>query len=421
MKLVMTLLVRDEADIIDAHVAFHLNAGVDLVIAMDHRSSDGTTEILESYTELGYVQLIRQDAEQVRQREWVTYMARLAATEHGADWVINSDADEFWWPRARSLEDAFAAVPARYGVVYAPMCYFLPRPGRGPFSEVMTVRLLQPAPINNPLSRYRPSLKAAHRATAKVVVRRGNHEVEGAGRPLTSWHPLELLHFPDRSPEQFARKYANTIASWPTGGREPGAFVLAAQEEIERHGAGRGLRSGSCGGRRGARAGRRWAAALAVDTRLRGGAAPPTVARRGASPRRSSMRSSTWPCRAPSTSTGTRTGRRGARGTLTSSSFSPMGCSTSTSACRRDRSRGGGACGEARADADGARRDRRHPRTARVSPRCRGRPRYRDSTTTRTAWTSDVLESYVEEGTPCLYREWARCMRARGGATWRAC
>ena len=267
MKLVMTLLVRDEADIVDAHLAFHLNAGVDFVIAMDHRSSDGTTEILASYAEQGYVQLIRQDAERVRQSEWVTRMARLAATEHGADWVINSDADEFWWPRARSLADALAAVPARCGVVYAPMCYFLPRPGRGPFSEVMTVRLLQPAPINSPLSRYRPSLKAAHRASPKVIVRRGNHHVEDVGEVLTSWHPLELLHFPDRSPEQFARKYANTIASWPTGGREPGAFVLAAQEEIERDGAHKGFDRRAVSDRE--REQDPDSHVLAVDTRLR--------------------------------------------------------------------------------------------------------------------------------------------------------
>ena len=32
-------------------------------------------------------------------------MGRLAATELGADWVIHSDADEFWWPRGESLKD----------------------------------------------------------------------------------------------------------------------------------------------------------------------------------------------------------------------------------------------------------------------------------------------------------------------------
>lgn len=237
MKLVMTLLVRDEADIVDAHISFHLNAGVDLVIAMDHRSEDGTSEILKAYERDGHVRLIRQDAEEVRQSAWVTSMARLASTEHQADWVINSDADEFWWPRAPSLKQALNAVPARYGVVYATMSYFLPRSGIGPFSELMSVRLQQSAPINNPLSRYRPTLKAVHRGSPRVVVRRGNHEAEGVGRPFSSWHPLEVLHFPDRSPAQFARKYANTVESWPRGGREPGAFVLAAHAAIEGVGA----------------------------------------------------------------------------------------------------------------------------------------------------------------------------------------
>jgi hypothetical protein len=229
-------VVRDEADIMDAQIAFHLSAGVDFVIATDHRSEDGTTEILQGYAREGHLRLIREEADRVRQADLVTRMARLAASEHGADWVINSDADEFWWPRAGTLKEALAAVPAPYGVVYAPMCYFLPRRGAGPFYDVMTVRLSQHAPINDPLSRYRPTLKAAHRATSSVIVLRGNHEVEQAGPRFTVWHPLEVLHFPDRSPEQCARKYANTVAAWPAGGREPGAFVLAAQDAMQRVG-----------------------------------------------------------------------------------------------------------------------------------------------------------------------------------------
>ena len=31
MRIVMTLLARDEADIVDAQIAFHLHAGVDFV------------------------------------------------------------------------------------------------------------------------------------------------------------------------------------------------------------------------------------------------------------------------------------------------------------------------------------------------------------------------------------------------------
>src|SRR5262245_7641338 len=88
VKLVMTLLTRDEADIVDAQIAFHLHAGVDFVIATDHRSEDGTTEILERYEREGRLRLLHEGGAEVRQEEWVTRMARLAATEHGADWVL---------------------------------------------------------------------------------------------------------------------------------------------------------------------------------------------------------------------------------------------------------------------------------------------------------------------------------------------
>jgi len=40
----MTLAVRDEADVIEANIGYHLDAGVDFVIATDPRSTDGTTE-----------------------------------------------------------------------------------------------------------------------------------------------------------------------------------------------------------------------------------------------------------------------------------------------------------------------------------------------------------------------------------------
>jgi Glycosyl transferase family 2 len=208
MKLVLTVLARDEADIIDAQVAFHLNAGVDFVIATDNASQDGTTEILESYVRQGCLHLIREPAEGLRQGEWVTRMARLAAREFGADWVVNSDADEFWWPRGASLKDVLEAVPEEYGVVNAFWRSFVPRPDDGAFfSERMTARLSSAAPINDPRSFYRPVTKIAHRADPDVVVGRGNHDlVRSDFRPLTTWHPLEVLHFPQRSRAQWARK-----------------------------------------------------------------------------------------------------------------------------------------------------------------------------------------------------------------------
>jgi hypothetical protein len=204
----MTVLARDEADVVDAQISFHLNAGVDFVIATDNRSQDGTTEILESYARAGCLHLIHEPAEGLRQGEWVTRMARLAASEFEASWVINSDADEFWWPRGGSLREVLAAVPQRYGVVQAFWRSFVPRPDDlSFFAERMTVRLSQHAPINDPTSFYRPVTKVAHRADPMVVVGRGNHGlIDSRLAPLTTWFPVEVLHFPLRSRAQWRRK-----------------------------------------------------------------------------------------------------------------------------------------------------------------------------------------------------------------------
>ena len=126
VKLVMTLRTRDQADIVDALVAFHLNAGVDYVIATDHRSQDGTVEILEEYARAGVLHLIREHGEEVRGSEWRTRMARMAATTYAADWTFSCDGDEFWWPRGPSLKDVFAATPKDCGIVFAAVRNFVP-------------------------------------------------------------------------------------------------------------------------------------------------------------------------------------------------------------------------------------------------------------------------------------------------------
>ena len=144
----------------------------------------------------------------------MTTMARAAATEHGADWVLLSDGDELWWPRGGSLRDVLAEVPQRYGIVRAISRYFVPRPDDDrSFAERMTFRLTPRAPINDPATPFRPVAKLAHRAHPGVVVGNGNHAVSGIPLvPLEAWTPIELLHFPLRSAAQCARKYREDLA-----------------------------------------------------------------------------------------------------------------------------------------------------------------------------------------------------------------
>jgi glycosyl transferase family 2 len=215
MKLVVTLRARDEADVVDAQIAFHLNAGVDFVVATDHRSEDGTTEILERYAREGYLHLIREDRDEMNEGEWATRMARLAAAEFGADWVIASDADEFYWPRGDSLKEVLASIPERYGIVHALLRQFVPRPGEDSFfADRMVTRFSGSAPINDPTSLFKPNLKAIHRADPRVRLSAGAHALlDSPFVPLRGWYPIEFLHFPIRSFEQYDRKHRNLRAA----------------------------------------------------------------------------------------------------------------------------------------------------------------------------------------------------------------
>jgi hypothetical protein len=134
-------------------------------------------------------------------------MARMAATDFGSDWVLNTDADEFWWPRGGSLKEVLAPLPSRFGGARGMWRHFVARPdGDEFFAERMTVRLC--APVTDADHAFSPHFKTAHRADPEVVIGGGNHEVSGrALRPLRGWYPIDILHFPIRSLEQCERKY----------------------------------------------------------------------------------------------------------------------------------------------------------------------------------------------------------------------
>ena len=180
--IVLTLLVRDEIDIVDEFLRYHLELGIDFVVATDHMSCDGTEDVLARYERAGHLHLLRETSASFRQREWVTRMARLAATDFGAEWVVNSDVDEFWWPRDGSLREVLDSVPPRFGLVHGLWRHFVLRPQGGePFYERMIVRR---TPSTDETSTYVPAFKAIHRADANVVVGRGQPQgVREQARP----------------------------------------------------------------------------------------------------------------------------------------------------------------------------------------------------------------------------------------------
>lgn len=204
MKLVMTLLVRNEADMIETNLNYHLAQGVDFVLVTDHGSTDGTRERLRPYERSGAVAVIEASDEPHHQSRRVTRMAQLADAEHHADWVFHNDADEFWWPVAGRLCDVFAAIPAEFGYVMVPRRNFLPgEAGPDPFYSHLVHREAESLNlVGKPLEP-----KMAHRARAGVVMTPGNHSLTGVDlRPVPDLELLEIFHYPMRSFEQFEAK-----------------------------------------------------------------------------------------------------------------------------------------------------------------------------------------------------------------------
>lgn len=205
MKLVMTLLVRNEVDILEDNLDYHLAQGVDFVIVTDHGSSDGTSELLRAYERQGAVRVLREEGYEHHQSRRVTRMAQLALTEHAADWVIHNDADEFWWPLSGSLRDVFDSIPDEYGQIEVTRRFnFLPsRDTAGPFYSRLIHREVRSFGLGGaPLEP-----KTAHRPHPEVTVAPGNHWISGGDlRPSPIADMLQIFHFPMRSYQQFERK-----------------------------------------------------------------------------------------------------------------------------------------------------------------------------------------------------------------------
>lgn len=188
MKLVMSIVADDRhADGLDVQVSFHLNAGVDAILVAEDGIGDAVRSVLRPHLSAGSAHLIAGTSGQ-SEHERRTSLARRAATEHGADWVLDSRLHEFWWPRGRSLKDVLVAIPARYTVVQALVRRFVPDPSGSP--SVVRSSLSANPPHELALGRW---LRPVYRADPSLVL--GAHDVapEAWRVPLRAWYPIELF------------------------------------------------------------------------------------------------------------------------------------------------------------------------------------------------------------------------------------
>lgn len=227
MKLVMTLLVRDEYDIVKTNILFHLERGVDAVVAIDNGSVDGTREILEELSKSADIRIVDEPGRNYDQTRWVTHAAFLARDEMGADWVLNNDADEFWVGRDGTLKDLLREAGSNNLLLCSRlnMVTGYDASDDRPWYERLTHRVKTQVAMPKIRDIYKDPLpcpffyldlppKALVRTEGLVAVAQGNHKASFDTHASVVTAPIDIFHFPIRSSAQFERKIAQGGAAY---------------------------------------------------------------------------------------------------------------------------------------------------------------------------------------------------------------
>lgn len=208
--LYMTLLVKNEEELLEQNLIFHKQMGVDGFIVTDNNSTDHTPDILRKYKELGWIkEIIQEPATDYRQKKWVDRMVWCAKTIFHANWVINADADEFWYAPSGNLKSGLKHVSDN--VIKCAIRNMYPEEGKS-FREWKYV--VDPVTDTDKydLSPYslfgRQIPKVMHRTRGYIQISMGNHKV--AMFPKRSGKSdIRIYHYNIRGRQQFLEKMIN--------------------------------------------------------------------------------------------------------------------------------------------------------------------------------------------------------------------
>lgn len=224
--LIMTLLARNEADIIKENIDFHLERGVDYVIATDNASDDETQDILREYERLGCLKLIIEEGRDKSQWSWVTRMARLASDDYRADWVLNNDADEFWIPTTGNLKELIEDTVSDL-IVAQRINLFYPYDATDATDWIDRIVYRATRPLSHggrdeyvslvdrlPYFYYKLPPKILFRPDHLVSVAQGNHSAIFSKDITKESGDVRVYHVPFRDNVQFLRKMTQTAEAY---------------------------------------------------------------------------------------------------------------------------------------------------------------------------------------------------------------
>lgn len=188
IKIIATILAKNEEDIIAQTIEHHLSHGVSEIIFTNNNSTDRTKQIAERYPEV--IEIIDEPDDTHNQSRSVTRMARLAC-KLNPDWIVHLDADELWC--------GLTTLREHHECVVSCQKLYLHPPVSKDFSiENMRFYLdFDHLPISQ-------EAKIAHRPDPDIEITHGNHAV--AGKPSGMARSVSRHHYPIRSLRQWASK-----------------------------------------------------------------------------------------------------------------------------------------------------------------------------------------------------------------------
>lgn len=210
--LVMTLLVRDEIDIVKDNLDHHLNYNVDFIIATDNGSVDGTREVLLDYQKQGVLKLIDEPTQDYSQSKWVNRMGRIACEEHKATHMFHVDVDEFWYAKSGNLTQEIDELGLDALTVKGFTVLLYDLNGIESYPHNMNWVIIKD------LNKIFPDRKYIYTVMDKVFlsnrntfidVSMGNHLCTTPNIKQADSLDLSILHYPIRGKKQFFQKVKN--------------------------------------------------------------------------------------------------------------------------------------------------------------------------------------------------------------------
>ncbi len=236
LRLAMSILVRDEADVIEDNIRFHKSMGVDHFIIMDNGSRDGTRDILEDLKDEFNLEILDEPSRSFDQDLWVTRMAFLVREAGRADCMIAADADEFWYSAKGDLKSDFQGAysfPKKGSLkdtTYRPSVFLCPRFNMLPCKQDLEApdyrfsdNIMK---VSHPLGFHKNASDPAQKLDFEIMLRTmpskvmcmleglravgmGNHSVEHEGSEPVVSATIQIYHYPVREFEQFEAKVVN--------------------------------------------------------------------------------------------------------------------------------------------------------------------------------------------------------------------